>query len=60
MTVSYELTSFLTAIRKTDSVNNVVETSFKKVEEVFTCNRIIRPAYKTVQPKQTYVSLEER
>ena len=38
VTVSYELTSFLTAVCKTDSVDNVIETSFKKVEEVFTCN----------------------
>ena len=38
VTVSYELTSFLTAVCKTDSVDNVVETSLKEAEEVLTCN----------------------
>ena len=31
-----------------------------RIEEVFTCNRIIRPAYKTIQPKQAYIPLAER
>ena len=31
-----------------------------RIEEIFTGNRIIRPAYKTIQPKQVYVPLEER
>ena len=34
--VCYKLTSFLTAACKTDSVNNVIETSFKKRKKVFT------------------------
>jgi hypothetical protein len=38
VTVSYELTSFLTAVCKTDSVNYVIETSFKERKKVFTCN----------------------
>ena len=31
-----------------------------RMEELYTCRRIIRPAYKSVMPEQTYVPLNER
>ncbi len=42
------------------AMSRIVGWCAHRIEEVVTCNRIIRPAYKSVSKRKTYVPIEDR
>jgi len=42
------------------AISRIIGWSAHRIEEIVNAGKIIRPAYKSVSPKQTYVDIDER